>query len=458
MNILPKKRWHVRTKDNIARVRRDEAQAAEEEREKLRRIQLAEKEARIEFLKKKARAQYHHEETKLEEEKEVKVTDGTSEPEHVNFFKDIEEGLVKFTGKNAEHDKEIKEEKEKYEKQIGYLTYLGQDTNEATGKVSWYNKAPDSHEQLSIEDANNECSLKAKLFLDPLKSIKIYTSLMSKSRPKANSVIPPSTSSNFSNTIRAPSLIPSAKSISSNCVAVKRNESSRREIGKAKLKKRKKTKRRDSDRVDNKSSSHRSRSQSEKRPQRMDDSSSEHSSVSLTHSSRKKKKKHEQNSHNRHKSKKICSASGSKRSKSDSNGLSKRRKSKKVYKNKRSQKSDSSSNSDSDSSASHSSSSSSDSSSTSCSLSDSSTSREGEKIKIHPSSQASVDELRAQRLKREAEEKMKAQKLLARLRGEVLPEDKPSQPVLQQKYNSQFNPHLAKQNYADEIKRSRPKR
>ena len=56
---------------------------------------------------------------------------------HVNFFAHLEEGET-TANTNKEHEEEKKKEQEDYEKKIGLLTYLGQDTQELTGEKSWW--------------------------------------------------------------------------------------------------------------------------------------------------------------------------------------------------------------------------------------------------------------------------------------------------------------------------------
>ncbi|XP_034729080.1 leukocyte receptor cluster member 1 [Etheostoma cragini] len=180
MNILPKKSWHVRNKDNVARVRRDEAQAAEEEREAKRRVERAEQEARTEYLRGKARAA-------LPSAGERKYDDddgrsgGSAALEHLNLFP-LEESSEKKG--NEEYLKDKKDEKEKQERAIGLLVSLGpQPGSEVT---PWYMKTgkeeedkkekeerKDKEKKKAIsEEEKEKRDRRLKDSLDPLKDMK----------------------------------------------------------------------------------------------------------------------------------------------------------------------------------------------------------------------------------------------------------------------------------------------
>ncbi|KAF4527538.1 hypothetical protein B566_EDAN015769, partial [Ephemera danica] len=153
--------------ENIARVRKDEAKAAEEEKERQRRVLLAEQEARTDLLRGQARQRYDG----REEKESTTSTEPSSSRGHVNFFQDLEDGNVPNTGVNVEHEKEAKEEKEKYEKSIGYLTYLGQNTVESTGIKPWWESRP---ARLETEESESSASKRSKLSDDPLNTIRKY--------------------------------------------------------------------------------------------------------------------------------------------------------------------------------------------------------------------------------------------------------------------------------------------
>jgi len=189
MNILPKKNWHVRTKANIERVRRDEAKAAEEAKEVDRRIRLAEQEARTSLLRDRAKARMIQSsggeelsvtgvDTEVEDgdQGDTQVAVMETHQGHVNLFAALEAGQETADGKgNKEAEAEKKKEQEEYEKKVGYLTYLGQDTEELTGEQVWWKKLPTNRKEVQEAEENKiAVGVKQKDFLDPLGDLKKY--------------------------------------------------------------------------------------------------------------------------------------------------------------------------------------------------------------------------------------------------------------------------------------------
>lgn len=154
MNILPKKSWHVRNKDNIERVRKDEAEAAEKEREAKRRVERAEQEARTEYLRKKAQGALQSAGGGHEDD----VGKGESGAvEHLNLFP-LEESALKKG--NEEYLQEKKDEKEKQERAIGLLVSLGpQPGSEVT---PWYMKDGQEKEKEKEEGKEDKKDKKDK--------------------------------------------------------------------------------------------------------------------------------------------------------------------------------------------------------------------------------------------------------------------------------------------------------
>lgn len=317
MNILPHKSWHVRTKKNIARVRADEKKAAEEEKEQKRRIELANSEARVNLLRERSK--------RPRTETETSHAGGSTHDEHVNFFKEVEDGKYQSTAENADHVKEQKAEKEKYEKSIGYLTYLGQDTNESLRKKDWYETVPDRTDKRNEDGSIIEVNLKSKLLNDPLMLIHKYVGSSSSSLPKAEKVESPQKNKE----------IAKYESVLSESIKNYRM---------------KKKKRKHST-----------------------------SSTSSRDSSTKKHKKKKSKKHKKHKK----------------------------------HSSDSTSSSDEE---------------------------------LNRLKQQKLELLRQERLQREKIEREKAENLLRKLRGETEPKQQPQVKTFKQKYNSQFNPDIARQN------------
>lgn len=159
MNILRHKKWHVRTKENVARVRRDEAKAAEEEKQRTERATIAENEDRVRRLKTRGTAQLAVAsmsdifgtgiaDASLAKAEKFEVdppvpSASTSATAHVNLFAELEEQERKnLTVGNKEYQAEKKKEQDDWESKVGIMKRFAEDTKEYAKETEWWQGIP----------------------------------------------------------------------------------------------------------------------------------------------------------------------------------------------------------------------------------------------------------------------------------------------------------------------------
>ncbi|KAL7750483.1 Leukocyte receptor cluster member 1 [Sorochytrium milnesiophthora] len=129
MNILPHKSWHVYNKDNVARVRRDEALAKAREDELKQRATEADREHRLQVLRARHRKDQDADATAAGADEPTSsasnMTGLTDAKGHINLFLDLEMAQQKHNKKeNPDVVRERKAAEDKWERQ--YTMYLDQ--------------------------------------------------------------------------------------------------------------------------------------------------------------------------------------------------------------------------------------------------------------------------------------------------------------------------------------------
>ncbi|VDL18677.1 unnamed protein product [Hymenolepis diminuta] len=160
MNILPKKRWHVKNKDNAARVEADEARDRKKKNDEKIRSLIATQEARADYLRQRARGGESG-------SKSIITSQDT-----LRLFADVEENRNLITS-NKEFEEELRREKEAHEKKLGILKYFGELEGGMANVTPWWSEVP---KRPSIEKKSEETSVEVdamrKQRADPLLQMK----------------------------------------------------------------------------------------------------------------------------------------------------------------------------------------------------------------------------------------------------------------------------------------------